>query len=365
MTRSKHNGLRRASVLDPAPLRYEDGGMTTVPEQVRLPAEWLAHRYDPGHDAIHFISVDRDRRRRAAFLTDAELPDLGDPLITRRDDLAPALPDQRVNFVFHSAYCCSTLVANAYDRPGRAFSLKEPVLLNDLVGWRHRGGAPAQIRTVLQDGLATLARPFEPGEVCVIKPSNVVNGLAMAMLADRPDAAALLLYAPLEAYLGSIAGKGLWGRLWVRDLLAKFMKEGLVDLGFAPEDIFLQSDLQVAATGWLAQHAVFAKLVERWPMRVRTLESEVLLARPMEALTAVDTLFGVNATAAEREAVVQAVFTRHAKSGGDFDAEARKADQRAAAQNYAEELAMVVAWADKVAHSAGIALIAPNPLLST
>ena len=337
--------------------------MTTAPEQVRLPAEWLSHRYDPGHDAIHFVAVDRVRRRGAAFLTDAELPDLGDPLVVRRGDIAPAAPGQRVNFVFHSAYCCSTLVANAYDRPGRAFSLKEPVLLNDLVGWRHRGGAPTQIRAVLQDGLATLARPFEAGEVCVIKPSNVVNGLAMTMLADRADAAAVLLYAPLEVYLGSIASKGLWGRLWVRDLLAKFMKEGLVDLGFAPDEIFLQSDLQVAASGWLAQQALFAKLVERWPMRVRTLDSEGLLARPAAALEALDTLFGVPSSDAERAEIVASVFTRHAKFGGDFDADARKANQKAAAGTYAEELAMVLTWAEKVAESAGIAIALPHPLL--
>lgn len=339
--------------------------MTIRPDPVRLPAEWLAHRYDPGHDAIHFVNLDRERRRTAAFFTDESMGEVGDPLIVARKALVGAPAEQRINFVFHSAYCCSTLVANAYDRPGRAFSFKEPVLLNDLLGWRHRGGDPARVRGVLRDGIAALARPFVPGEVCVIKPSNVVNGMATAMLADWPNSAAVLLYAPLKAYLGSIASKGLWGRLWVRELLAKFMKEGLVDLGFGPQEVFLQTDLQVAASGWLAQHALFAKLAAMFPARVHTLDSEVLLARPVAALEALDALFGVRSSEGERAAVVASVFKRHAKFGGEFDASARRADQRAAASSHGEELAMVLTWAKKVAENAGIALLAPNPLLVT
>jgi hypothetical protein len=336
--------------------------MATAEPQV-LPAEWLAHRYDPGHDAIHFIHASRDERRAAAFLTDEHLPGAAKPLVIRRQDLARDSASTRLNFVFHSAYCCSTLLANAYDRPGSSTSLKEPVLLNDIVGWRHRGGEPAVVGAVLRDGLAALARGFTPGEACVVKPSNVVNGLASAMLTVRPEAAALLLHAPLDAFLGSIAGKGLWGRRWVRELLAKFLREGLVDLGFGPEEIFLQTDLQVAATGWLAQHALFAKLAASWPDRVRTLNSETLLANPSAALAAADQLFGLKATNADRAQIVSNVFTRHAKFGGDFDAADRERNRRALTEVHGEELMMVSQWALAVAKSAGVEPVLPLPLI--
>jgi hypothetical protein len=329
-----------------------------------LPPEWLAHRYDPGHDAVHFILADRQLRRAVAFLTDEHLPGAANPVVVRRQDIARAGKAKRLNFIFHSAYCCSTLLANAYDRAGRSTSFKEPVLLNDLVGWRHRGGDPGKIRDVLLDGLAILARPFESQEICVIKPSNVVNGLAPAMLAGRPEAAALLLYAPLDAFLGSIANKGLWGRLWVRDLLAKFLKEGLVDLGFGPQEVFLQSDLQVAAVGWLAQHVLFAKLAAAWPDRVRTLSSDVLLADPDRALAALDRLFGLDDTDECRREVVSNIFTQHSKFGGAFDAADRERNRQTATKVHGEELAMVSSWAATVAEQAGISMALPVPLLS-
>ena len=338
--------------------------MSTIEAPVAPAAEWLAHRYDPGNDAFQFVRAPRALRQRIPFLTDEHLADVGAPVVIPRSRCDRSAAAPRINFIFHSAYCCSTLLANAYDRPGRAFSFKEPLLLNDLVGWRHRGGDPRQVMDVLGDGLAMLARPFVEGEHCVVKPSNIVNGFAAAMLTIRPEASAILMYAPLETYLGSIASKRLWGRLWVRQLLASFLKEGLVDLGFEPQEIFLQSDLQVAAVGWLAQQALFAKLVQSLPERVRTLDSEVLLARPHAALAAIDQLFGLTASDAERDAIVQSVFRQHAKFGGAFDAEARKSDQQSAAQLHAEELSMVLTWAAKVAESAGVALLPPAPLLA-
>jgi hypothetical protein len=45
----------------------------------------------------------------------------------------------------------------------------------------------------------------------VAKPSNVINSLAPLMLTMRRRRCALLLFAPLKIYLGSIAAKGLWG----------------------------------------------------------------------------------------------------------------------------------------------------------
>ena len=329
-----------------------------------LPTAMLAHRYDPGQDAVHFLPVPRDLRRSAPFLTDDDLKVADAPLVARRGEaVATGAGAARLNFIFHSAYCCSTLLANAYDRPGSAFSLKEPVLLNDLVGWRHRGAAPAQLGAVLGDGLKLMARPWQAGEVGVVKPSNVVNALIPAMVGGRGDAGVLLLHAPLRVYLGSIASKGLWGRRWVRDLLLKQLTDRIVDLGFAQTDYFLQSDLQVAAVGWLAQHRLFGQVAAQWPGRVRTLDSEVLLADPAAALRALDALFGIAASEETRDAIVAGVFRRHAKFGSDFSAEDRIAGQQSAAAVHGDEIEAVIGWAEAVAANAGFGMALPQPLL--
>ena len=127
----------------------------------------------------------------------------------------------------------------------------------------------------------------------------------------------------------------------------------------------MQSDLQVAAVGWLAQHMLFARLANAWPDRVRTLNSETLLENPLLSLAALDRLFRVDDSNANRERVVATIFNRHAKFGETFTASDRKRDQRATADTHGEEIAMVASWATKVAEGAGVAMELPNALLTS
>ena len=333
-------------------------------EIARDPA-WLAHRYDPVADKVHFVRAPRDTHRAATFLIDEYLPEAGAPVVAdRREALAAAGQGAPIHFIFHSAYCCSTLLARAFDVEGVATTLKEPVILNDIHGWQSRGGEPPRIAEALDSALALLAQPFAAGEQVIVKPSNLINPFAAAMLAMRPKARALLLYAPLPLYLGSIARKGMWGRLWVRELFVKLARSGMLDYRFSSEEILRQTDLQIAAIGWLGQHRLFAELAARQPDRVRTLDSEVLLARPTEALAALSSLYDLGLDEGATQAIVAGdAFTRHSKGGGKFDAAERRADQREAAFVHAEEIEKVVVWAEAVAQSAGQSLDLPARLL--
>ncbi|WP_255245604.1 hypothetical protein [Sphingobium sp. D43FB] len=329
-------------------------------------AQWLAHRYDPGHDAFHFVDVPRAHHAAIPFLTDDNLPSAGSPLIVRRSDamtLAP--PPGPIHFIFHSAYCCSTLLAAAVDLPGIAMGLKEPVLLNDIVGWRHRGAKGPDVARVLDESLRLLARPFAMGEAIVVKPSNIVNPLIPAIMALRPDARAVLLHAPLDAYLASIARKGLAGRLWVRDLFGKLMNEGMLKaLGIAPTDYLGLTDIQVAAAGWLAQQLQFQSLCDKLGSRVATLNSDVLISRPQDVLASLAKLFDLAIDADTIAAIVSGpVFTRDAKTGSEFGTGQRQRDAQQAISLYADEVEKVGHWARVIAHNIGISEALPRPLL--
>ncbi|MFZ2996495.1 hypothetical protein [Sphingobium sp.] len=336
-----------------------------VPD-VMASAQWLAHRYDPGHDAFHMLYVPRPRHAQVPFLTDMHLTGAGDPVVVgRKDAMAIATPPAPIHFLFHSAYCCSTLLAAAFDIPGFAMGLKEPVLLNDLVGWRHRGAKGPEVARVLDESLRLLARPFAPGEAVVVKPSNLINPLIPAIMGLRPDARALLLHAPLDAYLASIARKGLAGRLWVRDLFGKLMKEGMLgQLGIAPADYLGLTDIQIAAAGWLAQQQQFGMLCDRLGPRVATLDSDMLIARPEDSLAALCALFGLPLDRATTDAIAQGpIFARDAKTGGSFGEGQRAQDAQRGLEQHADEVEKVAHWARVVADNAGIALTLPRPLL--
>lgn len=323
-------------------------------------AAWLAHRYDPEHDAFHYRRVERARHAEVPFLTDEYLGVEERPVIVARGDAsALAPPAAPLHFIFHSAYCASTMLVRALDVPGSAMGLSEPVLINDMVGWRRRGADPRQHGRVLDDALNQLARPFGRGEAVVIKPSNVFNGLAAGALTLRPTARAVLLTAPLREFLLSVARKGLWCRLWARELLQGYLQEGLVNLGFEPSDYFRQSDLQVAAVGWLAQQALFERLAAQFgPDRVATLDSETLTRQPAATVARVARHLGLgNADYAGHPALV-----RNSKSGDPFGAGERQADQEQARRAYGEEIDQVAIWAEAVAAAAGVTLSLPNRL---
>ncbi|MCA1661561.1 MAG: hypothetical protein LC648_05160 [Novosphingobium sp.] len=331
-------------------------------------AEWLAHRYVESEDRVRFVRVPRARHGEVPFLTDDCLGETGPAYeLPATACLEEAQPGP-LHLLFHSAFCGSTMLVRALDRRGTAMGLSEPVILNDLVGFRRRG---ADLRAVARAAdLATklLARPFGKGEAVVVKPSNVLNPLAELLLTLRPEAKAVFLYAPLETFLISVARKGLHCRLWARELAEGYLAEGyLAPLGLGPAEIFRQSDLQVAAAGWLAQHLHFGRLCGKLgPERLRTIDADAMTADPAGAIGAVSAHFGLGLDRAAASAIAAGpAFARHSKSGQAYSAAARRDDYAAAQSAHREEIAMVLAWAAKVAEAAEVSLDLPDRLLAS
>ena len=324
-------------------------------------AEWLAHRHVEGQDRVRFVHVPRVRHRAVPFLTDELLgADLQLHEVAISDCLRDAVPG-KLCFLLHSAFCGSTMLVRALDVSGVAMGLSEPVILNDVVGLRRRGAPPREVARLADVATRLLARPFGPGEAVVVKPSNVVNPLARLLLALRPEAPCVMLYAPLETFLLSVARKGLECRLWARELFEGYLQEGFAEFGYSGGELFRQSDLQIAALGWLAQHRQFAALAEEFGPRVAMLDANQLTNAPVAALEAVGRHYGLMLDSAAVAA--GPAFTRHSKSGADYGSEARRADYADAREAYGDEIAKVMVWANAVADSAGMALEAPNPLL--
>lgn len=340
-----------------------------TPDQVSAVAQdpaWLAHRYDPGYDAVHFRYVERETRRKATFLTDQYLG-TAEPLVLTRSSVAEpargvAAP---LHHIFHSAFCCSTLMVRAFERPGWTSSLSEPVILNDLAGWRNRGATPAALAAVGRDVATLLGRSFAGDAAVVSKGSNTAGLVADVMLGARQDSTALLMVAPIRTFLTSVAKKGLDGRLWVRGVFRTLRQGGVTDFGFDDTALFEQTDLQIAALGWLAQHRMFHRLAHAFgPERIRTLDSEQFLADPAEAVSRVARLFGLPDVDCHVAAIdAGPTFTRHSKTGAVFDQNERRREYADTGTAHAEEIEKVALWTEQVAEHAKVPLALPCRLL--
>jgi len=183
-----------AVAADPAwlPYRVRDGGRLLK----------LIHLPRSGLGTLSFID-NRAQIPRWKSVTEnaprAELP------VAEIADCAPIAGSDWCHFIFHSAFCCSTLMARALDVEGVSCVLREPRSLTDLGEMKPSSGLPNEQKLALKVVLDLMQRPRLPGEKTVIKPVNLVNPLIEYMMDIRPHSRALLMYASLPGFVMAIA----------------------------------------------------------------------------------------------------------------------------------------------------------------
>ncbi len=331
--------------------------MTTTDALARDPS-WLPYAYAEAQDSFVLAHLPRESQRRAVFLDKRYVADapLSPPVpAAALKAAAGAQGDAFSHFIFHTAFCCSTLLARALDVPGAVMCLKEPSVLMSLsVPAAERRDTPS-IRSALATALDLLARPLVAGEQQVIKASNLYNVLIPAALDHRAESKAIFMYGSLEAFVRSSAKRGVFGRAFSRRLYTHFAPTLSLNTGLRPNDIFELTDLQVAALVWLMEAKQLAELAQRYAGRVRFLDSERFLAKPLDTMTRVSAFFALGVNEPTWRAIVEGpVFASDAKNhDAPFDAQKRREQHRSAAAAHAEELSVALKWAEALAQHSG------------
>jgi len=331
---------------------------------------WQPFHYEVSQRALTFAHVPRELQQRAVFLDrrfvgaapkSAPIP-IGQLDISRVKSAAGP-----VHFIFHTGFCCSTLLARALDIPSVALGLREPgVLVSFAQHWSNARQAAGAL-TALELTLDLLSRPLAAGETQIVKPSNVCNHLLPEVLHLRPDAKVLLMYSSLGDFLAAIAKRDIQGRAFARQVFQGFSSAIPLDVTFAPEEQMMQTDLQVAAQLWLMQMSFFNAVAAHYgPARVRTLSADAFLANKAEALTHVGEFFGLGLSDAQwAERAAEPIFQEHAKERGlAFDADAHAAALAATRGKYDVEIGAAESWARRLAEQVRAPLWLGETLLS-
>lgn len=327
-----------------------------MPDAARIieNAEWLPLAYDRARDVIRFGRIPREALSREAFLDQRmagsilETADLS--LSETAGALDSAAPAPLPAFIFHTSFCCSTLLARALDAPGAVIALKEPNILLDIANALRVDEAlrrePKRTARLVRAILRLLARP-RAGELRVlVKPTNAANTLLdHARAAGAPS---LLLYGGLRDYLVSILKKGEEGRSFVRQQFNIFA----LDAGGLSQIPHRQSialtDLQIAAIVWRHQIEHFARALSAPNgAPVTSLEFRMLLERPADTLKAAARALELPIPEAALEAAAAGgIFAVNAKfEGQPYDAAARDAEETALAERWKTELDLILNWA--------------------
>jgi hypothetical protein len=258
-------------------------------------------------------------------------------------------PPQPPRFLFHTAFCCSTLIARCLDQEGLCLALKEPGLLMDLANALRMAPDAATrtpVREAARSGLRLLARPSVAGERVLMKPANAAAGFHDAMLELMPGSRGVLLFSDLRAFLTSILKKGETGRAFVRTLYNIFALDGTGLSRIPSRQAMGCTDMQVAALVWRHQMETHAGLLQAHGDRLMVLDCEDFLSRPAAVLQQLDSHLQLGLGDERIEAVVAGdLLQRNAKfADDDFDAATRRSEAARVEGQWGEDLDRIVDW---------------------
>ena len=183
------------------------GGLLAAPiEQVLADVRFFPAHIDFERECLILIETSRDRLTSTPFLDGRSKIAEGIALeLPLREALEAEWPviRQPDRFIFHVAYCGSTLLATLLDIEGRTFAEREPHVLVELANaWGHQ--EPALVRSSLELMRDLLRRPWHAGEVNVCKPSNWANPLLPLLTAQSERIRPLFVTTGKRSYLHSL-----------------------------------------------------------------------------------------------------------------------------------------------------------------
>jgi hypothetical protein len=286
------------------------------------------HDLDPGARSAGFVRTDRaalsaapflDHRWRAANGADATAA-------FAELHLAGAEPP-RIDFIWHTSHCASTLLATCLDSPGRCLALKEPRALVILAALK-RSGHHAQAAELARSVFGLLGRRFQPDERILIKPSDSANTL-VAEAAALTQGRSLLLYSDCESFVLSMARQGRAGFAHVRERFRSLAADGHPVGRWPAADLLRLTDLELAALVWRMQMDALETASIRLGDRALSLDCRVLLDDPASVLPRIDAFFGMGLGRGRLGDVAAGpLFRRDAKRPNQaFDARARESER--------------------------------------
>jgi hypothetical protein len=333
-------------------------------------ASWFPASIASTQPVISFVRTSREDLAAQAFLDDA----LWDTRAKPHDEaglaeLTTAIGDTRpapLHVLWHTAFCCSTLLARLLDKPGKSLALREPNILVSLasakrLGWFKLRGAERIADIVFR----LLGRRFAPEEQVIVKPTSPANTL-IRDAADITSGKMIFLFSDCPSFLISVALKGEARRAWTRRAFNMLSADGHEPPGWRPDLLFEMSDLQIAALVWHMQMAEFSRSIATIaPDRVASLDCDMLLAAPTETLAKLDGFLGLGLGGQHIEELASGpLMSRDAKSPNESFSPAQRREALGSIDTLLKkDVAAITAWSYEICRTArGYPL--PNPLLA-
>ena len=361
--------------MPPRPPQRQPQGKNAQPDLLASP-EQFPRQFDFAQRITLLVRMTRDTYRDSTFLD--ERTKVADP--RARTVPIPALaariardarPNPPVNYLFHTAFCGSTLLSRCLELPGTSFALKEPAPLHQLACIRRdqASGADSPVRVsdelfdqALAIATSLLARPWSPGEIALIKPSDTCNNLIDPILSSSAESRAVLLYSRIDDFVVAML-KNEARRQYVAGMLPR----AKVDLRGAIDSIETDAltPAQTAAYVWLGQIRTYLQELGAHPERSATLDGALIFSRPADVIRGVASQMRLNLSDRTIKKIVEGpVFNADSKDPTKaFDHDAYQAKRAQTKASLESEIREARDWLAQHAGAINLPDELPNPVL--
>ncbi|GAB3104207.1 hypothetical protein GCM10027159_32270 [Lysobacter terrae] len=309
-------------------------------------ARWFPVDADVRGGRIAFLELSDAVIGSASFLDNRVEAPLGQSQVVSVDQVPQGLVRSHVGWLFHTSFCCSTLLARALHFPPHQICLKEPLVLRRLGDAREEGVALGRFPQIIVD---LLARRRDDGASIVIKPTHAALNVATDLLRETPAARAVVLTSDLDDFLVSNLKKTAETQAKIPQLAQRALRAGhfrhsLPEQAFEPPSLLCAAALQWAAQRELALDIQQAAGTDRvWILDQRELLDDVaaMAGRVAQWL-------GLDPPAEAFAAHVAAVSQRHAKVPDTaYGSEKRDVEKQMVANMFSAELQSALIWAQR------------------
>lgn len=259
-------------------------------------------------------------------------------------------------FLFQIAYCGSTLLSRALDRPGVNLVIREPIALRQFALMRRHDTGNGRSSDSRQRVMKTLwqlySRRYEADEPVLIKASASVNYMLPEILEAVPDTRGILLYSGIEEYLLGIL-KSEQRSAWAQQLARELVPDIKTVPGFRDVNLYNLTPAQSAAMLWVSQLACYRAALEQniraGHAGLRTLDVEAFYSNPVDTLHAAKTHLGFDMEPGDITRVTNgSLFKTHAKDPKKpYSVQQRQDDMARLRGRYKELVDETVFWCEE------------------
>lgn len=324
---------------------------TTTPDLAS--PDWLLAGFDADRGLYHLAQVSRASYKQTSFL-DHRIQPL--PTLTRSVNEAQlvAILRQIKNphsaWIFHTGFCCSTLLASCLDHPETTLVLREPMVLSRLAQLKRDQREKQPGQELISNVLAMCERSY-PGEALLIKPSNFANALLPDLASNTGSGTkrkAVLMSSGLYSLLVSMMKKKAEAEATLPGFVRSLLKDSDYQQRTDLPDVGALNLLQQSVVFWHCQRYFLQNyMVAALPGSFMTLSMERFLAEPEVVLRDTSQFLGLGlADSVLQETVQSGAFTRHSKQQQKkYNPQAHLVEQQETAKQFGVEISAALEWA--------------------